>query len=104
MKILTPLHRRLLGYLRRYFFPFTVLMGAAMIVVSSTEGAIIIIIRNFTNQLTVARSLSHLPLLSLGLLVIFIARAASAFAADYLEAYVVQKITLDLRDDLNESL
>jgi len=104
MKILTPLQRRLLGYLRRYFFPFTVLMAAAMIVVSSTEGAIIIIIRNFTNQLTVVHSLSHLPLLSLGLLGIFITRAASAFAADYLEAYVVQKITLDIRDDLNESL
>ncbi len=104
MKILTPLNRRLLAYVRPYFFPYIVLMCAAMIVVSSTEGGIIVIIKNFTNQLTVARSLSHLPMLSLILLGIFIARGASSFASDYLEAYVVQKVTLDLRSGLNETL
>ncbi|HXZ88367.1 MAG TPA: ABC transporter transmembrane domain-containing protein [Candidatus Binataceae bacterium] len=104
MKILTPLHRRLLVYLRRYFFPFILLMAAAMILVSSTEGAIIVLIRNFTNQLTVARNLANLPLLSLALLGIFFARAAATFGSDYLEAYVVQKITLDLRAGLNEAL
>jgi ATP-binding cassette, subfamily B, bacterial MsbA len=104
VRILTPLHRRLLAYLRRYFFPFIVLMGLAMIVVSSTEGVIIVVIRNFTNQLTVARSLAGLPLLSLLLLGIFIARAVASFVSDYLEAYVVQKITLDLRAGLNETL
>jgi len=104
MRILTPLHRRLVSYLRRYLFPFIVLMGAAMILVSSTEGAIIVLIRNFTNQLTVARNLTNLPLLSLTLLGIFFTRAAATFGSDYLEAYVVQKITVDLRADLNEAL
>ena len=58
MRVLTPLNRRLFGYVRPYFFPYIVLMCAAMIVVSSTEGAIVVIIKNFTNQLTVAHSLA----------------------------------------------
>ncbi len=98
------LHRRLLGYARRYFFPYVALMFAAMLLLSSTEGAIVILIRNFTNQLTVARSLTTLPALCVVLLGIFIARAVAAFGANYLESYVVQKITVDLRDDLNEAL
>jgi subfamily B ATP-binding cassette protein MsbA len=104
MRLLTPLNRRLIAYVRPYFFPYIVLMCAAMIVVSSTEGGIIVIIKNFTNQLTVAHSLAHLPMLSLVLLGIFIVRGASSFASDYLEAYVVQKVTLDLRSGLNETL
>ncbi len=101
---LSPLHRRLLGYARRYFFPYVLLMFAAMLLLSSTEGAIVVLIRNFTNQITVARSLAMLPVLSVVLLGIFIARAVASFGADYLESYVVQKITVDLRDELNESL
>jgi subfamily B ATP-binding cassette protein MsbA len=104
MKILTPLNRRLLGYLRPYIFPYVAVMAATMVLVSSTEGAIVVIIRNFTNQLTIARNLGTLPILSLALLGIFLIRAAAAFGSDYLEAYVVQKVTLDMRAGLNQTL
>ncbi len=101
---LPPLQRRLLKYARRYFFPYVALMFTAMILLSSTEGVIVVLIRNFTNQLTVARSVAMLPVLSAALLGIFVTRAVASFGADYLESYVVQKITVDLRDELNEAL
>ncbi|HKV53389.1 MAG TPA: ABC transporter transmembrane domain-containing protein [Candidatus Binataceae bacterium] len=104
MKLLTPLHRRLLGYLRRYLFPYVTVMALAMLVVSGTEGLIVVIIRNFTNQLTLAHTLNKLPLLCAVLLAIFVARAVATFGADFIEAYVMQNITLDIRSELNEAL
>jgi len=104
MKLLTPFHRRLLGYLRPYLLPYVALMSVAMLMLSVTEGAIVLIIKRFGDRLSVTHDLAALELLSLGVLVIFLVRALAAFGSDYLEAYVMQKITLDLRSALNDSL
>jgi ATP-binding cassette, subfamily B, bacterial MsbA len=104
MRLLTPLSRRLLRHLRPYIFPYVTVMLFAMLVLSSTEGSIIIIIKKFIDQLSTTRSLPVLQVLSLVVLALFLIRAAAAFGSDYLEAYVLQKITLDLRAELNESL
>ena len=104
MTLLPSIYRRMLGYLRPYFFPYVVVMLLAMTVLSSTEGAIVIMIKRFTNNLTMSRNLAVLPFLSLILLGIFLVRAIAEFGADYLDAYVVQKTTLDMRGRLNESL
>jgi ATP-binding cassette, subfamily B, bacterial MsbA len=104
MRLLTPIYRRLFGYLRPYLFPYVAVMLIAMVVLSSSEGAIVLIIKRFTNNLTVNRNVAALPLLSLLLLGIFLVRAIASFGADYLEAYVIQKTTVDIRGQLNESL
>jgi ATP-binding cassette, subfamily B, bacterial MsbA len=104
MMSIPPLCWRLFGYVRRYFFPYVVLMFLAMILLSSSEGAAVVMIRNFVNQLTVSRDLRQLPMLSIVMLAIFVTRAVASFGSDYLQAYVVQKITLDIRSDLNEAL
>jgi ATP-binding cassette, subfamily B, bacterial MsbA len=104
MRLLTPLHIRLLRYLQRYLFPYVLLAAVAMLLVSSTEGLTIVIIRNFTNQLTLARNLSELPLYCSALLAIFVVRALATFGSDFLEAYVMQNITLEMRSELNEAL
>ncbi len=104
MKLLTPIYRRLFGYLRPYLFPYVAVMLIAMVVLSSSEGAIVLIIKRFTNSLTVNRDVAALPVLSLLLLGIFLVRAIASFGADYLDAYVIQKTTLDMRGQLNESL
>ncbi len=104
MRLLTPIYRRLLGYLRPYLFPYVVVMLIAMAVLSSSEGAIVIIIKRFTNNLTVNREVASLPFLSLLLLAIFLVRAIASFGADFLDAYVIQKTTLDMRGQLNEAL
>jgi subfamily B ATP-binding cassette protein MsbA len=104
MSLIPSIYRRMLGYLRPYFFPYVAVMLIAMTVLSSTEGAIVIMIKRFTNNLTMSRDLAVLPFLSLVLLGIFLVRAIAEFGADYLDAYVVQKTTLDMRGRLNESL
>jgi len=104
MRLLTPIYRRLIGYLRPYLFPYVAVMLIAMVVLSSSEGAIVIIIKHFTNNLTVNRDVAALPFLSLLLLGIFLVRAIASFGADYLDAYVIQKTTLDMRGQLNEAL
>jgi len=104
MTLLPPICRRMLGYLRPYIFPYVVVMLIAMTLLSSSEGAIVIMIKRFTNNLTMSRDLAVLPFLSLLLLAIFLLRAIAEFGADYLDAYVLQKTTLDMRSRLNESL
>jgi ATP-binding cassette, subfamily B, bacterial MsbA len=101
---LPPIYRRLVGYLRPYWFPYVAVMLLAMTILSSSEGAIVVIIKRFTNNLTINRDVAALPFLSLLLLGIFLVRAIASFGADYLDAYVMQKTTLDMRGQLNESL
>ncbi|HEX4210319.1 MAG TPA: ABC transporter transmembrane domain-containing protein [Candidatus Binataceae bacterium] len=104
MKLLTPLLLRLFTYPRRYLFPYIVVMFTAMIVLSSTEGSMIIIIKNFIDRLTTYHDISGIRLLSIVLLALFVVRAVASFGSDYLEAYVVQKVTLDIRSELNDAL
>ncbi len=100
----TPLYRRLFGYLRRYLFPYVIVLAIAMLALSATVGAIPLLIKRFVDQLATAHNVAALPWLSLELLALFIIRAIADFGSDYLEAYVSQRITLDLRSDLNECL
>jgi ATP-binding cassette, subfamily B, bacterial MsbA len=104
MKLIGPTYRRLFGYLRPYLFPYVAVMLVAMVVLSSSEGAIVLIVKRFTNNLTVKRDLAALPFLSLMLLGIFLVRAIANFGADYLDSYIIQKTTLDIRGQLNETL
>ncbi len=104
MKLFTPLQRRLLGYLRPYVFPQLVLLVAAMLVLSATNGAIPLLVRPFINQLSKFRDIAALHTLSLEILVIFMARAVANFAGAYLNAYIGQRITRDLRSQLNDRL
>jgi subfamily B ATP-binding cassette protein MsbA len=104
MTLAAPLYRRLLSYLRRYLFPHVIVLLAAMLTLSATTGAIPLLIKRFVDQLAGARDVAALPRLSLELLALFLIRALAGFGSDYLEAYVSQKITVDLRSDLNKCL
>ena len=104
MRLLTPLHRRLLAYLRPYLFPHTVVLLATMLLMSATQGAIMVILKKFIDQLASTRNVSVLHLLSLEVLGLFLIRAAGDFGSDYLSAYITQKVTLNLRNELNERL
>jgi ATP-binding cassette, subfamily B, bacterial MsbA len=104
MQLLTPLLRRLIAYPRRYLFPYIAVMCVAMIVVSSTEGSLVVIIKTFADRFSVSRDISRLEPLSILLLGLFTIRAVASFGSDYLEAYVMQKVTMDIRGELNEAL
>ncbi|MGH7916412.1 MAG: ABC transporter ATP-binding protein [Candidatus Binataceae bacterium] len=102
--VLTPLNRRLLGYVRRYLLPYVLILMAAMLTLSATNGAITILIKRFIDQLASSKNLTVLRALSFEVLALFLIRAVANFGSDYLTAYVSQKVTLDLRAELNERL
>ncbi len=112
MKLLTPLQWRLFGYLRRYLFPYVLLLGIAMGVLSAASAGIPLIIKmvvDLVTNLKVSHQLDahgamKLREYSLGLAGLFMLRALANFTDDYLSAYISQKLTMDIRADLNESL
>src|SRR5277367_746626 len=112
VKLLTPLQWRLFGYLRRYLFPYVLLLGIAMGLLSAASAGIPLIIKmvvylvtnlKVSHQLD-AHGATMLREYSLGLAGLFMLRAVANFADDYLSAYISQKLTMDIRADLNESL
>ncbi len=104
MTVLTPLQRRLLGYLRPYLFPYLAMLIGATLLLSATNGAIPLLVRPFVNQLSKFRDIDALHTLSLELLAIFMLRAVANFVSTYLNAYVGARVTLDLRSQLNDRL
>ncbi|HYB90675.1 MAG TPA: ABC transporter ATP-binding protein [Candidatus Binataceae bacterium] len=104
MRLIGSRERRLFGYLRRYLFPYVLLLGVAMLALAGANAAIPFVIKRFVDQVRNLRSVSGLRELSFALAGLFLLRAFSNFSNDYLTAYVSQKLVVDLRSDLNESL
>jgi len=104
MKLGTPLQQRLYRYLRPYLFPYVVLLAVAMVVLAGANAGIPFIIKEFLDQLVHLRKVSGLHELSILLAGLFLLRALGNFLNDYLSAYIQQKLVLDIRADLNESL
>jgi subfamily B ATP-binding cassette protein MsbA len=100
----SPTYLRLLNYLRRYLFPYVMLAVASMLALSATQGAIPFLARNLVNQISTIRNPTGLHTLLLEILVLFTVRAVASFGNNYLNDYVGQKVTLDLRAELNERL
>src|SRR5208282_1833378 len=89
--------------MRRYLFPYLVLLAVSMLLLSATNGAIPFVVKSFVNQMQGAK-LGALKILSFEVLAIFLMRALMNFSSDYLTAYVGGKLTLDIRADLNDHL
>ena len=112
MKLLTPLQWRLYGYIRQYLFPYVLLLGLAMAVLSAASAGIPFIIKlvvDLVTNLKVGHQLDahgalKLREYSLLLAGLFLLRAIANFGDDYLSAYITQKMVVDIRGDLNESL
>jgi subfamily B ATP-binding cassette protein MsbA len=112
MRLLTPLQWRLLAYLRRYLFPYVLLLGVAMAVLSAASAGIPFIMKLVVDLVANLKGSSAIDLrtgyklreLSLALAGLFMLRAFANFSDDYLSAYISQKLTMDIRADLNESL
>jgi ATP-binding cassette, subfamily B, bacterial MsbA len=104
MKLGTPLQQRLYRYLRPYLFPYVVLLASAMLVLAGANAGIPFIIKKFLDQLVNLKRVGGLHELSILLAGLFLLRALGNFLNDYLSAYIQQKLVLDIRADLNESL
>ena len=112
MTLISTMQWRMLGYLRKYLYPYVLLLGVAMLALSGATAGVPLLVRRVVDlgtSLGVAHKLdahgaSQLREYSLVLAGLFLLRAIANFSDDYLSAYIAQKITLDLRADLNESL
>jgi subfamily B ATP-binding cassette protein MsbA len=104
MRFGTPLQQRLYRYLRPYLFPYVVVLAVAMLVLAGANAGIPFIIKKFLDQLVNLRRVGGLHELSILLAGLFLLRALGNFVSDYLSAYIQQKLVLDIRADLNESL
>lgn len=104
MKFGTPLQQRLYRYLRPYLFPYVVLLALAMLVLAGANAGIPFIIKKFLDQLVHLKRVGGLHKLSILLAGLFLLRAVGNFLNDYLSAHIQQKLVLDIRGDLNESL
>ncbi|MGH7781690.1 MAG: ABC transporter ATP-binding protein [Candidatus Binataceae bacterium] len=104
MKLFSPMHRRLFNYLRPYLFPYTFLLGVSMLVLAGANAGIPFVIKNFVNDMTRMQGAGGLHMLSFMLAGLFLLRAGGNLTDDYLSAYIAQKLVLDMRSGLNESL
>ncbi|MFZ0677253.1 ABC transporter transmembrane domain-containing protein, partial [Candidatus Binatus sp.] len=112
MKLLTPLQWRLYSYIRPYLFPYVLLLAVAMAVLSAASAGIPFIIKlvvDLVTNLKVGHQLDahgalKLREYSLLLAGLFLLRAIANFGDDYLSSYITQKMVVDIRGDLNESL
>ncbi|MGH7814335.1 MAG: ABC transporter ATP-binding protein [Candidatus Binataceae bacterium] len=104
MKLFTPLQLRLFGYLRRYLLPYGLLLGTAMILLASVNGAIPFLIKHLLDEITQLKNIAALRTLSFLLAGLFLLRAGGNFSKDYLSSYIAQKLVVDLRGDLNAGL
>jgi subfamily B ATP-binding cassette protein MsbA len=102
--MIPPLYRRALKYLRPYAFPYVVMLVVTMIVLSATNGAIPFIVKRFINEIAHFTSATALRTISFEILGIFLLRSLASFGQDYLNAYIGQKMVLDIRSDLNHKL
>src|SRR5258708_9610729 len=112
MKLLAPLQLRLYGYTRPCLFPYVLLLGLAMAVLSAASAGITFIIKLVVDLVTNLKGGHQLDMhgalmlreYSLLLAGLFLLRAIANFGDDYLSSYITQKMVVDIRGDLNESL
>ncbi|HUO03601.1 MAG TPA: ABC transporter ATP-binding protein [Candidatus Binataceae bacterium] len=109
MKLLTPMQMRLFCYLRRYVFPYLVLLVLAMALLAGANAGIPFIGKRFIDLITNLKSVNSaiatkIRELAIVLGILFLLRAGANFSVDYLSDYIAQKLVLDLRADLNKSL
>jgi subfamily B ATP-binding cassette protein MsbA len=102
--LISPSYIRLLKYLRRYLFPYVLLAVVSMLLLSATQGAIPFLAKRLVNEISTVRDAAALHTLLLAILVLFSLRAVASFGNNYLDDYVGQKVTLDLRSELNQRL
>jgi ATP-binding cassette, subfamily B, bacterial MsbA len=105
------LYKRILRYVRPYFFPQLTLAVGAMLLNGSVNGVIPLLIKRIINTIAAipnakvsGASIRAMHLLAIEILIVFVARAITDFLADYLTAYLGMEIAMDMRGEFNDRL
>jgi subfamily B ATP-binding cassette protein MsbA len=100
----TSLYRRLLVYLRPYWWPHFVLAILCMVLFSATNGAMPFLIRHIFDDVFTNKNLVALKVLPFVIVGVFLVRGLVGFGSTYLTEYVGQRIVADLRNALNDHI
>jgi len=100
----TSLYRRLLVYLRPYWWPHFTLAIVCMLLFSGTNGAMPFLIRHIFDDVFTGKNLLALKVLPFAIVGVFLLRGVVGFGSTYLTEYVGQRIVADLRRALNDHI
>jgi len=98
------LYRRLLVYLRPYWWPHFAGAIACMVLFSATNGAMPFLIRHIFDDVFTNKNLFALKVLPFAIVGVFLVRGVVGFGSTYLTEYVGQRIVADLRAALNDHI
>jgi ATP-binding cassette, subfamily B, bacterial MsbA len=103
-KALRTVHwTRLLGYLRPYRLPMILAM-LALLLGSALSLVFPAVIRSLVDSVFVKQDLQLLNTITLGLILVFLLRAAASLVETYSLGYIGERITADLRNQLYQQL
>ena len=100
----SSLYRRLLVYLRPYWWPHFTVAIVCMLLFSATNGAMPFLIRHIFDDVFTNKNLFALKVLPFAIVGVFLLRGVVGFGSTYLTEYVGQRIVADLRNALNEHI
>jgi len=95
------LYRRLLGYLRPYFWPRFTIAVVCMVLYSSTNGVMPYLVRSVFDDVFLEKREWALRVLPLVIVTVFLFRAAMSFGQSYLMEWIGQRVIADVRSQLN---
>lgn len=100
----TSIYRRLLVYLRPYWWPHFTVAIVCMLLFSATNGVMPFLIRYIFDDLFTNKNLTALKILPGAIIATFVLRGVVGFGSSYLTEYVGQRIIADLRTALNDHI
>jgi ATP-binding cassette, subfamily B, bacterial MsbA len=98
------IYRRLLAYVRPYWWPHFAVAVLCMLLFSATSGAMPFLIRHVFDDVFTNKNLLALKILPAVIVGTFVLRGVVGFGSTYLTEYVGQRIVADIRDALNDHI
>ncbi len=98
------LYRRILRYLRPYWWPRFTLAILCMLIFSATNGAMPFLIRSTFDDVFTNKDMNVLRILPFLIVGVFVVRAVAGYFSTYLTEWVGQRIVADMRRDLNDHI
>jgi subfamily B ATP-binding cassette protein MsbA len=98
------LYRRLLVYMRPYWWPHFSLAILCMLLFSATNGAMPFLIRHIFDDVFTNKNTYALQVLPGVIIATFLLRGVVGFGSTYLSEYVGQRIIADMRNQLNDHI
>jgi len=98
------LTRRLLTYLRPYWWPHFALAIVCMLLFSATNGVMPFLIRHVFDDVFTNKDLFALKILPGVIVATFVVRGVVGYSSSYLTEYVGQRIVADLRNAVNDHI